>query len=633
MQAPGQTPPPMMPPGGAPYTPAPSSSQYAPYGQPPTYPPTVGATPDPGGNGPNAAPYNWTNPLQPPYAQAASPSAPLTPGQMTYQTPGYAGPASPSGQYAPTYQPMGAPAPQRRPRGRIIAVISAICIIAVLGAGAVFAYNIFAAHTENEAAKILPANTFTYSALDLVSLANNNHHVTLSDLLNSGSSNGRDVFQQIGLSFQSDIQPWLSRVVAVAAFQKDTRATTGINQPLGSVGGAFLVQSRDDGAAQSAMAKAANYLRNQGSTITNSTYSNVPLYSVQTGSGSGSPAVTFGAGKGWAIVAFDAQSAQMIIDRIDGKGSTLSSNTDFQNATSDLPSTRFGTFYVNLRALLNAVSPGSNANIPFINTYPIATGYTAWTDAGERTQITFKGSANIGNVAGDTKSLAGLVPASAVGYVGIANPAGLYQAGSLLAGTTSDPTQSQYGVSATDPALQQPAAFAYLGPSGGNSQVLFLHLTDTGTGQDLIQKLASAHSWTTQTTTIGGQTVTAFSDTNPGSFLGNDYGYDGSSGPYVAGYAAIVNSTLVVTGRDTAMQAVLQTAQGGSSLAHDSTFSQLASAAPSGAALTGYVNIAGIAPSGSSSVSGLASRMTAVLLTGAWSSSQLQLTLDTKMNG
>src|SRR5579872_1453246 len=106
-------------------------------GQPPTYAPTEQATPQPGVSGPNAQPYAWTNPLQPPYAagqqapygQAApTTGAPFTPGQPTYQTPGYGGPLSSPSQYTPTYQSPGAPAPRRGPRGRLIAVIAAVCI-------------------------------------------------------------------------------------------------------------------------------------------------------------------------------------------------------------------------------------------------------------------------------------------------------------------------------------------------------------------------------------------------------------------------------------------------------------------------------------------------------------------------
>ncbi|MGH2514067.1 MAG: DUF3352 domain-containing protein [Ktedonobacterales bacterium] len=620
-------------PGG--YGAAPSSPLNAGFGQPPTYPPTVGATPQPGGSDPNGQPYAWTNPFQPPYAAGQQPpvvGSPFAPGQTTYQTPGYGAPLSSPSQYTPTYQSPVTPAPRRGGRGRLVAVISAICIIAVLGAGAVFAYNILAAHTENQVAKILPASTFEYTAVDLVSLANNSHHVTLNDLLNSSGASGQDAFRAVGLSFPTDVQPWLNRDVAFAIFQKDAGAST-VASPLGRLGGAFLIQSRDDGAAQAAMAKAANYLRNAGSTITSSTYSSVPLYSVQTNNGGATPAVTFGAGKGWAIIALDAASAQMVINRIDGKGDTLAGSQDFQTATSNLPSNRFGTLYVNLKALVGAVSPGTGASVPFLNTYPVATGYTSWTDAGLRTAFTLQGNANVGNVTGDTKSLASMVPAGAIGYVGVANLGGLYQAGSRLSGIASDPAQTDFGIAATDPALQQPAAYAYLGTSGSQSQALYLHLTSDSVGQNIIQGLAQAHNWTAQTTTLAGQAVTVFYDTNSGSFLGNDYGYDGSNGPYAAGYAAIIHSTLVVTAKDTAMQAVVQAAQGGPSLAQDSTFSQLANAAPAGAAVTGYVNVASLASAVASGSASLASRLTAIFVTGIWNNSELQLTLDTKLNG
>ena len=627
------------------YSGAPSSPVNAGYGQPPADTPTVASAPQPGVSGPGGQPEPWTNPLQPPYAVgqpmafgqvAPTTGSPFTPGQPTYQAPGYAGPYSTPTDLTPTYQsPVPVAGQQKRPRGRLIAIISAICIIAIVGAGAVFAYNILSAHTENEAAKLLPANTFYYSSVDLVSLANNSHHVTLSDLLNptgSSSGSGQDAFHAVGLNFQSDIQPWLNRVVAFGVFQKDA-GVASTSSPTGRIGGAFLIQSRDDGAAQAAMTKAANYLRSINTTITSSTYSSVPLYSAQAGDPSVSPAVTFGAGKGWAIIALDAASAHMIIDRIDGKGDTLAGSQDFQSATSNLPSNRFGTVYANLKSLVDTVSPGTSANVPFVNTYPVATAYTAWTDAGLRAAFTFQGNANVGDLGGDTKSLAGLVPSGALGYVGVANVGGLYQATTHLAGTTSDPASSDFGVSATDPALQQPAAYAYLGTSGDQAQALLLHLTSDSAGQQLIHGVASAHSWTTKTTTMSGQSVTVFYDDNPGSFLSNDYGYDGSNGPYAAGYATIIHNTLVVTSKDTAMQAIIQAAQGGPSLAQDSTFSQLASAAPSGAAVTGFVNISGLTSALGSSSGSVASRVTALFVTGIWNNSELQVTLDTKMNG
>lgn len=653
---PPATPPSM--PGG--YSAMPSSPLNAGAGngqpQPPTYPPTVAATPppappEPAVSGPVGQPEPWTNPLQPPYAvgqpapvpfgqpmpfgQAApTTGSPFTPGQTTYQTPGYPGPYATPSDFTPTYQspvPVGQP---QRPRGRLVAIISAICIIAILGTGAVFAYNFLSAHTENGAAKLLPANTYYYSAVDLVSLANNTHHVTLNDLLNpTGSSSGssQDAFHAVGLSFQTDIQPWLNRVVAIAAFAKDANAIT-TNSPTGRIGGAILIQSRDDGAAQAAMTKAANYLRSIGSNVITSTYSNIQLYTVQTGDPSGT-AVTFGAGKGWAIVALDSASAHMIIDRINSAGDTLAGSQDFQSATSNLPSNRFGTLYVNLKALVNATSPSTSASVPFLNMYPVATGYTSWTDAGLRAAVTLHGNANIDDLGGDTKSLAGIVPAGVLGYVGVANLGGLYQAATHLAGTSSDPAQSDFGVAASNPALQQPAAYAYLGSSGDQSQALFLHLSSDSVGQQLIHGVASAHSWTSHTTTMSGQSVTVFYDQNPGNFLGNEYGYGGANGPYAAGYAAIVHGTLVVTAKDTAMQAVIGAAQGSPSLAQDATFSQLVGAAPSDAAVTGYVNLSGVTSAFGSSSGSVASRVTALLVTGIWNDSELQVTFDTKMNG
>ena len=173
-----------------------------------------------------------------------------------------------------------------------------------------------------------------------------------------------------------------------------------------------------------------------------------------------------------------------MIDRINNGGSgSLNDQQAFKDATSNLPSNSFGTYYVNLRQILSTVAPVNAPNglgsisIPFVETYPAAGGYVGWTNTGERGQLTFNAvrNPNIPNVSGDTTGFASLVPSDAVAYAGVGNLGKLVQAFTAQVGTValgSDPLMSGLGISASDPLAQQSAGLAALKTSNGDSAYL-----------------------------------------------------------------------------------------------------------------------------------------------------------------
>src|SRR5579875_224496 len=364
--------------------------------------------------------------------------APYQTGQSSPSTPGY--PTQPgvwASQNLPTptgMEALGATAtvapskPMRSHRLRnTLTLISAVVIVALLAGGAYYLYAAFF-NSPQAAARILPDRTFVYVSVDLTAVANNNHHVTIDDLARLFGVGA--ALKQEGLNWQQDVAPWVGRNVAIAAYPTSNDSATLSNvtsssNPVTTAASVFnfglaeLFQSRDDAKAQAAMAKAANAQKQHGQTVKQISYGGMTLYSVThpgadaNGASTNTPAQTLFAGKGWAVIASSLAAAEIIVDRINGQGTTLSSAPSFQDATNNLPSSRFSTLYLNLREYYNLVislapSPTQGLlDFPFVDTYPVAGGYITWSSLGMRAQLTFNAvkSAGIPNVSGNTINL------------------------------------------------------------------------------------------------------------------------------------------------------------------------------------------------------------------------------------
>jgi uncharacterized protein DUF3352 len=624
----------------------------------------------------------------PPPTPPAAPAWQATPsyaaGWPTYQQPTVAGMSGMAGLAAPASAgplPQPAAAPRRGRRGLMLVGVSGVLLVAVLASLSFYIFNVLAAHGDLDAARYLPANTALYVSVDVVNAATNGHHVSVNDLTqNTGQTEA--IRKATGLDWKDDVLPWLGRGIAFAAFPNGSASADAI-VPFGQAGAVFLLQSRDDGKAQAALAKAADFQKQQPNTTVDTTsYNGFTIYRIGgaspsiglNGTAPGAEHAAFAAGKGWAILSTSVSNVQAVIDRLNGSGDTLANSAAFRNATSGLPAGRFGTLYVSLRDVmrLSGSAAQSNQNIPLFDIYPTAVGYTTWTDPGERTQITLKAgqSLGVGTLSGDTTALARLVPANALGYVGVANFGAAVTATGKLASkispstassgaNASDLLQASLGVSASDPVFQHPAAVAVLNGPGdfgpAPQPVLLLQAPDAAAVTAALQKAANTQGWTLKPTQIAGHDATEIDHTVPD--FGDPNGPPNFGDPTAPppdfkqvvqplGYAAIVNGTAIIGGTQDAVSAVIQAGTSGATLAQSATFSQLVGQAPKGAAITGYVDIHAIeqlvpALSGANGTSGTSGTSasaatgplpTALLLTQVWDDTQLQTTLDVKLS-
>lgn len=570
------------------------------------------------------------------------------------------------------------------PLRRFLAVVAAICVVALLAGGAYAVYAAFA-NTSQAAARILPDKTYVYASVDLTAAANNGHHVTLTDLAQTVGF--ASFVKAERLNWQTDVVPWVGRNIAVAAYPVTNQSATNVTT-LGStsgasatsasaavasalnVGEALLMQSRNDSAAQAAMAKSAHA---QSSSVKQFTYGGFTLYTVNTGtsaqfaaSSPAFPGQTLTAGKGWAVIASSAAAAETIVDRLNGQGATLANAPAFQDATNNLPNSRFGTMYVNLREYYNslvAIVPSAAQaalDFPLVDTYPVGGGYFTWTTTGLRAQLTFNAvkGVSIGAVGGNTTSLAALTPANATSYIGGANLGALTRAylaqvpAALTAtGSTKDPLQALFGVSSSDPALQQPFALISFPVGKTTASAYLLHAPNAAAAQTILQTVAKKNGWTLKPTTVDGLKATAISANSPsytvtgsapsGSMTGRPTDVITSQTTRTqVGVAAQVGQTFALVNSDNASAAlgaiITASHSASASLSGSATFQALVSQAPGNAALTVYSDIAALRQAnrqaGATTPQGLSGRVSAVLMTMVWNAQMNQTTLDIKLS-
>ncbi|HEX5440232.1 MAG TPA: DUF3352 domain-containing protein [Ktedonobacterales bacterium] len=529
-------------------------------------------------------------------------------------------------------------------RRNIFTAISAVVVVGLVLSGAYWAYAALAARTDNQLARYFPSSTVAFASADMAAAANNKFNINPADMIGSQAA---ALQKATGLDWQKDVVPWAGPDIAFGAFPL-ANAQQAIANPAASMGIVALVQSRDDNAAKAAISKINAHEKQQGTTVQQSSYKGFTLYATGSGSSSG----LYGSGSGWVLIASNTEAAHAVIDRINGSSDSLNDQQAFKDAISNLPSNHFGTYYVNLHQALDSLIPVKAPNglasisVPFIETYPVAGGYLAWSDTGQRSQITFNAvrSPNILNVSGDTTGFAKLVPSDAIAYAGAGNLGKIVQAFVNqfgVAATGADPLRSALGVPASDPLAQQPAGLAALKTTGngnGNAQpVIYIHVSDNAAATQLVSKIAAAHNWTATPTTIAGLSATTLSDAT------TDNGQPTADGTppvkasvHVAAVALTKNNTLVIAPDTNSATLVAQVAQGTvSNLASNATFQNMLTAAPSGVAVTGYVSAAGLQSlmhTTDSTTSGLFSHLDAMTVTLIWNNSMLQGTLDTGLH-
>src|SRR5262249_11120544 len=63
-----------------------------------------------------------------------------------------------------------------------LAAVSALCLVALLAGTSYWLYTALAARSQTAAARIVPANSVAFVAVDLNALENNSHHFSIKDL-------------------------------------------------------------------------------------------------------------------------------------------------------------------------------------------------------------------------------------------------------------------------------------------------------------------------------------------------------------------------------------------------------------------------------------------------------------------
>ena len=568
-------------------------------------------------------------------------------------------PVVPVGKTALATPATDRPVARRGRRQAILASVAAICVVALLGGTT---YWLFAAvlspASPTETARYLPDNTVYYTSIDLVSAAVNSHHVSTSDLGKTHSTNDA-LKTAFGLDWQHDVLPWLGRSIAVGLFPTQTAASGG-GAAQSSFASVALLQSHDDAAAQRAVQKALAFQQQNGTTFSASTYGGFALHTASDG-GPGAPgAGVVATGSGLVLLANDTAAAHAVIDRANGHGATLANSGDFLRAVSDLPGNRFGTIYVNLRAVTSLLGPASSTpDIPFVDTYPTAGGALLWTASGLRWQVTFKAAhsgALEGTVTGDTTSLAAMVPGTAMLYSGVANVGALVQnvAHISQASTTgsppaADPLQATLGIPTTDPAVRQPGAIVVLpaDSSAAGAGAFLLQAPDAAAASALVAQLAAHAHWTAKSTTVDGVPATALyaSEASVTSlFLPGSSPFPASASssatPQLVAVAAVVNGALVLATSPAALTTIVETTRGTvPSLAQATRFQHLTAQAPGGAAATLYVDLSQfqalvgslVAPGSTPGTTQPAQSVTAALVTLVWDDQKLQTTYDLQL--
>lgn len=515
-------------------------------------------------------------------------------------------------------------------------------VIALLAGGAFTAYNVLASRVDTSSTAYFPGNTLAFGSIDLVVASQHPRQLGRAE---GALTQSPQLKQALCLNWQTDIQPWLGRTVSFGAFPISVphgKVGTGTD-PLGAlVGYAVLAQSRNGDAARAAVSKAVACEQRQHAddSVTSNRYADFAVTNVVTREGAA--IVSFATGNGWVVLAGDETALHIIVDRMQGTGDRLADSPRFQAATNALPADRYGTTYLDLGGLISLLPSGAllpgmaggamTASSPFVRAYSLGGGYFRWMDAGARAQLLFRQrqATGIGDLAGDTYGLASDVPGDALTYIGIGNLGQWLQTSQRVTrgdSSATNPLPELPGVPATDPALQQPAALATLKGADGPTTALLVRAPDASATQRLLDTLGRQPGQTLTPITVLGTPATAL------------YAHDRAAAhqpvgsPHLVAVLAHVANTLVVTRSVADMQLLIATSEGNApSLASNGTFQQLASQAPNGAALSLYVNLAGmsrLAPTSSAITNAIRAEVTALLLTQVWNDQMLKLTLDT----
>ena len=153
-------------------------------------------------------------------------------------------------------------------------------------------------------------------------------------------------FKDSGLSFSSDIQPWLGSAIGFSAQVNLVKTESSPS--------AFYAVSRDDAKAQAMLAKLRASAWGQKFQWKDETYNGFTI-SIATPTVKSEKALAYSFVDHVVVVATSSSMIHEIIDTEQGRGSRLADSTDYKATLAALPSDRLGYVYVNGKSLVAGV--------------------------------------------------------------------------------------------------------------------------------------------------------------------------------------------------------------------------------------------------------------------------------------
>ena len=295
--------------------------------------------------------------------------------------------------------------------------------------------------------------------------------------------------------------------------------------------------------------------------------------------------------------------------------------------------------------------------MPFAYTYPTAGGFLEWTSSGLRAQMTLKASANlgIGNVQGNTLSLASLVPSNATLYAGIGNlgaeataatkisqalgnfeeqlrPFAIASGNQLLQSSVAAPSRTggtgrfrgRHTSARRGAVPGGPGCFCGTGPSAAVCQLPPINpAAHDGFWHKCDRNLLRLRGHGALSASAASRSCSSCTGSN--------------NSPALVGVAAQINGALVIGSSGNVVADIIATAKGGKSLAEESDFRQLTGNAPVWCGdqplcqfRAPQASLGNLGQDGT--VGQLLAHTTAMLMTGVVNDQESQNTIDLKVN-
>lgn len=243
---------------------------------------------------------------------------------------------------------------------------SGVVLLAVLIGGGLLAYN-FVFRRPNAIPQLLAADTQVY-----VAFTPNLSDVPNLDRLRRAFPTENDepvdqtfneqLEEQFGVTFESDIAPWLGGEVAFAVrdlpFEAIANPTDFDSSDLPSATDVlFVLASRNDGAAKAFLDKQRQHREGEGETFASSEVEGVTIYGQE--DDEQNPLSAFALVRNHVVFASSPELISAMISRDPGGEETLERNPRFQAVRAALPESRLAYVYVDSAPIVQAIEAGS----------------------------------------------------------------------------------------------------------------------------------------------------------------------------------------------------------------------------------------------------------------------------------